>query len=118
MFAQRCFALIACLALASCGLPRGAGFESEILAASNANTAAAGEDPVYDFAVYDVDRATLPVLAAWPATGKEALPWITARDQPASLMIAAGDQVQLTIWDAEETSIFGPGGVTALHSHK
>jgi polysaccharide export outer membrane protein len=29
-------------------------------------------------------------------------------------MISAGDQVQLTIWDAEETSIFGPGGVTAL----
>jgi polysaccharide export outer membrane protein len=114
VFAQRCFALIACLALGSCGLPRGAGFESEILAASNANTAAAGEAPVYDFAVYDVDRATLPILAAWPATGKEALPWITARDQPASLMIAAGDQVQLTIWDAEETSIFGPGGVTAL----
>jgi polysaccharide export outer membrane protein len=102
------------LALAGCGLPRGAGFESEILAASNANTAAAGEEPVYDFAVYDVDRATLPVLAGWPATGDAALPWIIARDQPASLMIAAGDQVQLTIWDAEESSIFGAGGVTAL----
>lgn len=114
MFVKGCFALIACLILASCGLPRGAGFESEILAASGANSAAAGEDPVYDFAVYDVDRATLPVLAGWPATGQEALPWITARNQPASLMIAAGDQVQLTIWDAEEVSIFGGGGVTAL----
>ena len=74
MVAKGCFALIACMALASCGLPRGAGFESEILAASGANSAAAGEDPVYDFAVYDVDRATLPVLAGWPATGQEALP--------------------------------------------
>jgi polysaccharide export outer membrane protein len=114
VFAQRTLALISCLALASCGLPRGAGFSSELLSASNANTAAPGEDPVYDFAVYEVNRATLPVLAAWPATGKETLPWITAREQPATLMIAAGDQVQLTIWDAEETSIFGPGGVTAL----
>ena len=114
MFIQRSFALIACLALAGCGLPRGAGFTSEILAASNTNTAADGEEPVYDFAVYDVDRATLPILAAWPATGQAALPWITAREQPATLMISAGDQVQLTIWDAEESSIFGPGGVTAL----
>ncbi|MFT7106902.1 MAG: polysaccharide export outer membrane protein [Yoonia sp.] len=103
MFAQRTFALVACLALASCGLPRDAGFSSELLSTSNANIAAPGEDPVYDFAVYDVNRATLPVLAAWPATGQDALPWITSREQRATLMIAAGDQVQMTIWDAEET---------------
>ncbi|MFO8126643.1 polysaccharide biosynthesis/export family protein [Yoonia sp.] len=114
MRAQGFVAVIACFALASCGLPRGAGFQSEVLAASNANTAAAGEEPVYDFAVYEVGRETLPVLQGWPVTGDAALPWLVAQEQPASLLIAAGDTVQVTIWDAEENSIFGATGVTAL----
>ncbi len=114
MFVNRCVAVIACVALAGCGLPRGAGFQSEVLAASNANTAAEGEEPVYDFAVYEVNRETLPVLQGWPATGDATLPWIVAQEQPASLSIAAGDTVQVTIWDAEENSIFGAAGVTPL----
>lgn len=114
MLVQRCVAAIACFALASCGLPRGAGFQSEVLAASNANTAAEGEEPVYDFAVYEVNRATLPVLQGWPITGETTQPWIVAQEQPTSLLIATGDIVQLTIWDAEENSIFGPAGVTPL----
>ena len=114
MLAQRFSAIIACFALASCGLPRGAGFQSEVLAASNANTAAEGEEPVYDFAVYEVNRETLPVLQGWPVTGDAPLPWIVAQEQPASLMIAAGDVLQVTIWDAEENSIFGAAGVTPL----
>ncbi len=114
MLAQRFAAIIACFALASCGLPRGAGFQSEVLAASNANTAVEGEEPVYDFSVYEVNRETLPILQGWPATGDATLPWIVAQEQPASLMIAAGDMVQITIWDAEENSIFGATGVTPL----
>lgn len=114
MLVQRFAAVIVCFALASCGLPRGAGFQSEVLAASNANTAAEGEEPVYDFAVYDVNRETLPVLQGWPVTGQKTLPWIVAQEQPASLMIAPGDTVQLTIWDAEENSVFGTAGVTPL----
>jgi len=114
VLAQRFSAIIACFALASCGLPRGAGFQSEVLAASNANTAAEGEEPVYDFAVYEVNRETLPVLQGWPVTGDAPLPWIVAQEQPASLMIAAGDVLQVTIWDAEENSIFGAAGVTPL----
>ena len=114
MTAKLCLAVIACGLLASCGIPRSAGFTSEVLAASNANTAAAGEAPVYDFAVYEVNRTTLPVLENWPATADDPLPWPDAREQSASFVIANGDQVQLTIWDAEETSIFGGAGVTAL----
>lgn len=114
MLAQRCVAVIICFALASCGLPRGAGFQSEVLAASRANTAAQGEEPVYDFAVYEVNRETLPVLQGWPATIDAPLPWIAAQEQPASLLIATGDIVQVTIWDAEENSIFGGTGVTPL----
>lgn len=113
MLFNRLVAVIACCALASCGLPRGAGFQSEVLAASNANTAADGEEPVYDFAVYEVNRKTLPILQGWPVTGAESLPWITSREQPASLLIAPGDAIQLTIWDAEENSLLAGTGQRA-----
>lgn len=116
MFVRRFVAVILCFAIAGCGLPRGAGFQSEVLAASNANTAAEGEEPVYDFAVYEVNRDALPVIGAWPVTGSRSLPWPAMQNQPASLMIAAGDTVQLTIWDAEENSLLAGAGqrVTAL----
>lgn len=114
MFVNRIAAFIACVSLASCGLPRGAGFQSEVLAASNANTAAEGEEPVYDFAVFAVNRETLPILQGWPATGQEIRRWLIAQEQPASLIVAPGDKVQMTIWDAEEDSIFGPTGITPL----
>ncbi len=114
LIVQKFAALVACCALAGCGLPRGAGFQSEVLAAAKANTAAEGEEPAYDFAVYEVNRDTLPVLQGWPVTGQGALPWPVAQEQPASMMIAAGDTVQVTIWDAEENSIFGAAGVTPL----
>lgn len=115
MLFQRLVAVVACCSLTACGLPRGAGFQSEVLAASNANTAAEGEEPEYDFAVYEVNRSTLPVLNKWPATGPGHMSWPTARSQPASLLIASGDTVQLTIWDAEENSVLaGAGGFTPL----
>jgi len=112
---QRLFAIVACFALTACGLPRGAGFQSEVLAASNANTAAEGEAPEYDFAVYEVNRDSLPVINAWPATGPGGMSWPANHNQPSSLLIANGDTVQLTIWDAEENSVLaGAGGFTPL----
>ena len=106
-------ALVACLALAGCGLPRGAGFQSEVLAAANANTAAEGETPVYDFAVYPVTRSTLPMLRSWPNRNVQQFAWFNAVAQPASLLIAPGDTVQLTIWDAEENSLLAGTGQRA-----
>ncbi|MFU8823320.1 MAG: polysaccharide biosynthesis/export family protein [Yoonia sp.] len=107
---HKMMALVACLALAGCGLPRGAGFQSEVLAAANANTAAAGETPEFDFSVYPVTGETIPMLASWPSRNMQHLPWFNAVAQPASLLIAPGDLVQLTIWDAEENSLLaGPG---------
>jgi polysaccharide biosynthesis/export protein len=107
---QRILAVTACLALAGCTLPRGAGFQSEVLAAANANTAPEGETPTYDFTVYEVNRVTLPVLRAWPDRNVTSLPWLPAVQQPASLLIAPGDRVQLTIWDAEENSLLAGAG--------
>lgn len=111
---QRVMALTACFALVGCGLPRGAGFQSEVLAAANANTAAPGETPQYDFAVYQVTRDTLPMLRNWPSRNLPVRHWLTASEQPASLAIAPGDKLQVTIWDAEENSLLASPGQRAI----
>lgn len=102
----RTFAVIVlCALLAACGsLPRGAGLQSEVLAASDVETTPDG-DPVYDFAVFEVRRDLLPVLRNWPRNGAAQRPWIKHQRQPASLIIAPGDVINLTIWDAEENSL-------------
>lgn len=106
----RIAAPLLCVAVAGCGLPRGAGFQSEVLAASNAGNRAEGEEAVYDFAVFDVTRENLPVLRSWPRNDVKSFPWITTQEQPASLIIAAGDLVQLTVWDAEDNSLLAGTG--------
>ncbi|WP_373634982.1 polysaccharide biosynthesis/export family protein [Yoonia sp. SS1-5] len=102
-----------CLGLASCGLPRGAGFQSEVLAASAVGPAEDGAEPVYDFAVYEVTRATLPALQSWPDRTQKSYPWVTDRQAATSLIIAPGDKLQLTIWDAEENSLLAGTGQRA-----
>ncbi|SEN47885.1 polysaccharide export outer membrane protein [Loktanella fryxellensis] len=94
-----------CLALAACNAPRGAGFRNEVLAARTQSGA-----PVADFAVFAVNRASLPLLTAWPATGDAPTGWPTRVDQPSSLMIAPGDVLNISIWDAEANSLLiAPG---------
>ncbi|MDO6591255.1 polysaccharide export protein [Loktanella sp. D2R18] len=109
-----------CLLTAGCSLPRGAGFQSEVLAASNAGNREEGEEAVYDFEVVAVTRETLPVINAWPNRDVQSFPWIASQEQPASLIIAPGDTVQLTIWDAEENSLLAGTGqrVTPLQDTK
>ena len=105
-FLHRFMVIVFCITLAGCSLPRGAGFQSEVLAASNAKTAKDGEAPVYDFAVFEVTRDALPALQSWPANRTQSFPWISRQKQPASLIIAPGDRIQMTVWDAEENSVF------------
>lgn len=110
---HRFAAILLCLTVAGCSLPRGAGFQSEVLAASNAGSRADGEAAVYDFAVFEVNRETLPLLKSWPENGVKSYSWINQQEQPASLTIAPGDLVQLTIWDAEENSLLAGTGQRA-----
>ena len=99
-----------CALVASCGaLPRGAGIESEVLAASDVEVQPNG-DPVYGFSVFEISRNFLPVLANWPQQGQRNYKWINRQPQPASLTIAAGDILKLTIWDAEENSLLTDAG--------
>lgn len=107
---HRIMALSACALLAGCSLPRSAGFQSEVLAAANTNIAPQGQDPAYDFVVFEVSSKTLPQLQAWPDRNVSDLPWLDTGVHPSSLLIAAGDLVQVTVWDAEENSFFTGAG--------
>lgn len=51
--------------VATCSdVPRGAGFQFEVLAASNA-AELTSEDPTYDFTVFEINRDILPTLVNW-----------------------------------------------------
>jgi polysaccharide export outer membrane protein len=63
--------------------------------------------------VFDVSRETLPLLQSWPEKDARSYPWIARQEQPSSLIIAPGDRVQLTIWDAEENSLLAGTGQRA-----
>ena len=97
------------LVAACSSVPRGAGFQSEVLAASNAGELTGG-DPVYDFAVFEISRDILPTLAHWPQNGSHKYHWINRQVQPASSIIAPGDVLDVAIWDAEENSLLTSAG--------
>ena len=99
---------LAGLALAACNTPRGAGFQSEVLAAREVATDANG-NPVYDFSVYEITRASLPLIDGWPGDAR-AMSWIGHQAQPQSLIIVPGDTLEITIWDAEENSLLTAPG--------
>ena len=97
------------LVAACSSVPRGAGFQSEVLAASNAGELT-GEDLIYDFAVFEISRDILPTLAHWPQNGSRNHQWINRQVQPASSIIAPGDVLDVAIWDAEENSLLTSAG--------
>lgn len=87
-----------CLALPACSLPRGAARRREVLAG------AGGEVP--EFTVETVDRAFLERMRDWPApveAGHHG--WIARRNGAAAPQIAAGDRLDLRIWDSEASSL-------------
>ena len=103
-------AALLCLVLAACSTPRGAGFEAEVLAASETDDAG---EAIYDFEVHEVTRATLPQLNGWADTSARRYAWINGGAQPRSLQIAPGDVLEVVIWDAEENSLLTSPGQRA-----
>lgn len=99
--------------LASCGIPRGAGFQSEVLAASSVRQTDDGVERVYDFAVFEVTKASLPQLQSWPELGKRSYQWVSDTQPETALLISPGDKLQLTVWDAEENSLLAGTGQRA-----
>ncbi|MCB2127909.1 MAG: polysaccharide export protein [Rhodobacteraceae bacterium] len=85
-------------ALAACTLPRGAALQSEVLRAENSATAG--------FEVHHVDRALLGMVAQWPAPdGVAQRQWPSHRPGEAGTIIAAGDTVEITVWESGENSL-------------
>jgi len=101
-----CGLALLCLLLAACSLPRGAGFEAEVLAA----TRDANGNASYDFTVEPVTRAFLAQYAAWPAVGEAHLGWIANQPGPPNRIVSPGDQVAVTVWDTEDNSLLTGAG--------
>ncbi len=94
------FVLIAvsALALASCGLPRGAAVQSEIVGSESESRA--------DLAVYNVTKATLPAISRWPAPNAEGdYSWPSRGSAAADKPIRPFDRVDVIVWDSEESSL-------------
>jgi polysaccharide biosynthesis/export protein len=84
--------------LAACALPSGAPEQERILAGANAVEAT--------YAVYPITRDTLDQLKSWPITGPTGtVGWISRERGPGNQVIQAGDTVDLTVWDNEESSL-------------
>lgn len=101
-------ALSLCAVLTACNAPRGAGFQSEVLAATQAATAQT--DAQYDFVVEPVTRDRLAVLQDWPRVGPARHGWLNASASTGAPVISAGDLLSITIWDAAENSLLVAGG--------
>lgn len=87
--------------LGGCSLPRGAPVQGKIL--REAETAEA------DFSVVAVTRETVAGIAAWPRPqGGPAHDWPRAGRGPASSVIAAGDLIDLTVWESGDNPLLAP----------
>ena len=87
--------------LAACALPQDLGEERQIIKGA--------DDPATTFAVQPVTRGTLPVLRTWPNSHPTAnLGWISHAATSPDPLIAAGDRLDLTIWDNDESSLLSP----------
>jgi len=97
--------------LTACATPRGAGFQQEVLAASDEKTA--DGKTIHDFSVFKVTRDVLPTITSWPDNGVARYRWITRQAQTRSMIIAPGDVLKITIWDAEDNSLLTSPGQRA-----
>ncbi|WP_371170432.1 polysaccharide biosynthesis/export family protein [Aliiroseovarius sp. 2305UL8-7] len=97
------FSTLALVALAACGLPRGAALESEIISKEAQENG--------DIAVYRVSRATLPTISRWPAPNNNTAGSWPQKGSPATdKPIRAFDRVDVVVWDSEENSLLSSPG--------
>jgi polysaccharide biosynthesis/export protein len=98
-------AAVALLALLqACSPPKGAGQATQILAGA--------EEEDADFAAVAITRDSVATIARWPGRGggSPVVGWIERSRGPASNAIAAGDKVDVTIWETGEgTLLTAPG---------
>ncbi|MFT5865355.1 MAG: polysaccharide export outer membrane protein [Gammaproteobacteria bacterium] len=105
---KRFLLLTSCTAfLAGCDLiPRGAGLQSEVLAATRDENG----QPQMSFAVEVVTRDNLATFIRWPAPDDNHYNWIARVDQPNTRSITSGDTLHITIWSTEENGLLTAPG--------
>ncbi|MBP9183954.1 MAG: hypothetical protein KBF78_12535, partial [Fuscovulum sp.] len=83
-----------------CSLPQGSGQTSQIIAGA--------KDENADFSVFEVNRDTVGQIADWPGAARGALAssgWIPRKGGPAGNLIAAGDKVDVTVWETGDGTL-------------
>jgi len=97
----------AILSLSACDwIPRGAGLQSEVLAAARDDN----PETIPDFAVEIVTVSNVATFMRWPAADSAHLHWIDRVDQPNTRSIKAGDTLRITVWATENDGLLtGPG---------
>lgn len=98
-------ALVAMTALAGCALPRGAGFQREVLSVATDDDVTTPE-----FQVEAVTRDGLSRFESWPSVGETRRGWINRQAQSPNQIIASGDKISVTVWNIEENSLLTVGG--------
>lgn len=97
---------LACAAMVSgCNTPKGSGHASQIIAGAT--------DEAADFAVYPITRDSIDAVKDWPGNAKGALAgsdWIPRNRGPAGNLIAAGDKVDVTIWETGDVTLLALPG--------
>lgn len=69
------------------------------------------DDPNAAFALRFVDKATLPIFAAWPDSHPAAnRQWIPRQPTAPDPLIKPGDKVSLAIWDNDDSSLLSSPG--------
>ncbi|MEP5154569.1 polysaccharide biosynthesis/export family protein [Planktotalea sp.] len=100
--------LCAITSLAACDLvPRGAGLQSEVLAAEKDENG----NEITQFAVEPVTRANLATFVNWRPADSSHYHWINRVDQPNNRIIRPGDSVSITVWttDVDGGLLTSPG---------
>jgi polysaccharide export outer membrane protein len=89
--------------LAGCAVPRGAPSRAEVLSGSTSEDA--------DFALEIVTRDRLPVIAGWGGDQTHLTHhWPSGGASPQDQRLAAGDRIELRIWDASDSSLLTSPG--------
>jgi polysaccharide export outer membrane protein len=99
--------IVLCLFLAGCGIPRGAGVQSEVLAVDK-KTAEGGIPAEFD--VVAVTRSSLDVINKWPGAGAKQYSWINREPHVPNTIIAPGDVLTVKVWDTESNSLLARSG--------
>lgn len=101
-------AVFSVLTLMSCGLPRGAAIQNEVIGKEAQKQS--------DLAVYRVSKESLSTISKWPEPGTNtSYSWPSKGSAAADTPIRAFDRVDVVVWDSEENSLLSSNGQNTVN---